>query len=136
MKDDDSREMKHNDSANRLAGSRVLLVEDESLVAMLVEDALVGMGCEVIGLASKFSDAEQKATSLSFDVAVLDVNLNGTQTLPIAEILFGRGIPFVFATGYGVDFLPVHLETVPVLQKPFEKRELKRALCAALDMKT
>ena len=136
MKNDDSCKMKHHDSRNRLAGSRVLLVEDESLVAMLLEDALAGVGCEVIGLASRFHDAEQKAKSLSFDVAVLDVNLNGKQTLPIAEILFSRGIPFVFATGYGVEFLPVHLQTVPVLQKPFGKRDLEGALAAALGMKT
>jgi DNA-binding response OmpR family regulator len=128
--------MKDNDTCNRLAGWRVLLIEDESLVAMLLEDALVGVGCEVIGLASRFYDAEQKAKSLSFDVAVLDVNLNGKQTLPIAEILLGRGIPFVFATGYGVGFRPAHFETVPVLQKPFEQHELEMALRAALSMKT
>lgn len=128
--------MKDDDSSDRLPGCRVLIIEDESLVAMLIEDTLVGMGCEVTGIASKFSDAEQKARSESLDVAILDVNLSGTQTLPIAEILFSRGIPFVFATGYGVDFLPAHLEDVPVLQKPFEKRELKRALCLALDKKS
>lgn len=128
--------MKNDSSSNPLAGWRVLLIEDESLVAMLLEDALAGVGCKVIGLASRFYDAEQKAKSLSFDVAVLDVNLNGKQTLPIAEVLFGRGIPFVFATGYGVGFLPEHLQTVPVLQKPFEQHDLERALRAALSMKT
>ena len=127
--------MTNDESCIRLAGCRVLLIEDEALVAMLLEDALVGVGCEVIGLASRFYDAEQKAKSLLFDVAVLDINLNGIQTLPIAEALFGRGIPFVFATGYEVGFLPAHLQTAPVLQKPFGQHDLRRALHDALNMK-
>ena len=128
--------MTDDDPRNRPASWRVLLIEDESLVAMLLEDALTVVGCRVIAIASRFEDAEQKARSLSFDVAVLDVNLNGKQTLRIAEVLFDRGIPFVFATGYGVGFLPEHLRNVPVLQKPFQQHDLERVLHAALSPKT
>ena len=120
---------------DRLAGQRVLVIEDESLVTMILEDTLAEIGCEVAGLASRLRDAVQKAQSLSFDVAILDVNLNGEQTFPIAEILIDRGIPFVFATGYGSASLPAPLQAVPVLQKPFEQRDLEIALCAALSVK-
>jgi CheY-like chemotaxis protein len=119
-------------SGNHLAGRRVLVVEDESLVSMLLEDALAEIGCELAGLASRFQDAMDKATSLSFDVAVLDVNLNGQQTLPIAEVLIGRGLPFVFATGYGAIGLPESLRTMPVLHKPFRVCDLEKALRTAL----
>lgn len=122
------------DSPNRLVSCRVLVIEDESLVAMLLEDTLASLGCQVIGCASRFGEAEEKARSLSFDLAVLDINLNGKQTLPIAEILFGRAIPFVFATGYEVGFLPPHLRAAPVLQKPFGQQELEATLHAALRM--
>jgi response regulator RpfG family c-di-GMP phosphodiesterase len=68
-------------SQNDLASRRVFVIEDESLVTMLIQDTLQDIGCEVAALASRFSDALEKATSLSFDVAILDVNLNGTKRL-------------------------------------------------------
>lgn len=119
---------------NSLAGRRVLVIEDEPLVAMLLEDALSEIGCEVAGVASRFQDALDKARSLSFDVAILDFNLNGQQTFGIAETLLGRGMPFVIATGYGVMSLPASLQG-PVLQKPFQQNDLEKALCAALTVK-
>jgi CheY-like chemotaxis protein len=99
---------------------------------MLLEDTLAEIGCKVAGLASRFNDAMKKASSLSFDVAILDVNLNGQETFPIAEALNERGLPFVFATGYGSASLPSQLQHAPVLQKPFQQSELERALGAAL----
>ena len=117
---------------SRVAGRRVFLVEDESLVTMLIEDALAELGCVIAGLASRFGDAMEKAESLSFDVAILDVNLNGEQTFPIAEALLDRGVPFVFSTGYGVTILAPPLQGVPVLAKPFQLRDLEIALFAAL----
>lgn len=114
------------------AGCRVLIVEDESMVAMLLEDSLAEIGCEVVGLASRFDEAMEKARSLSFDVAVLDVNLNGQRTFPIAEALMERGIAFVFATGYGAGSLPPSLRTAPILEKPFQQRDLERVIRAAL----
>ena len=117
-----------------LTGRRVLVVEDESLIVMLVEDALADLGCEIVGVASRFDDAVAKARTLACDAAVLDVNLNGLRTFPIAEILRGRGIAFVFATGYGATSIPEGLNAVPVLQKPFAASDLERALRSALGL--
>src|SRR5689334_1216651 len=100
-----------------LVGRRVLVVEDESLVTMLLQDTLADIGCEVVGSASRFNDAVAKASSLDFDIAILDVNLNGDQTFPIAEALVQRGAAFVFATGYGERSVPRDLHNVPILQK-------------------
>jgi DNA-binding response OmpR family regulator len=115
-----------------LVGRRVFVVEDESMVTMLIEDTLADIGCEVIGSASRFEEAIAKAKSLSFEVAILDVNLNGQQTFPIAEALSERGIPFVWATGYSGASLPKSLPNAPLLPKPFHQRDLERALRAAL----
>ena len=120
---------------NDLAGRRVLLIEDESLVAMLLEDQLADLGCEVAGIASRLPDAMQKVTSLPFDVAILDVNLNGQRTLPVAESLVACGKPFVFATGYDATSLPIQMEGVPILHKPFQQHDLAHALRAALSVK-
>lgn len=115
-----------------LTGRRVLIVEDESMVAMLLQDTLTDIGCEVVAIASRFDDAMEKATALSFDVAILDVNLNGRNTFAIAESLHARGIAVLFATGYGAAGLPPSLQSSVVLRKPFRQRDLERALQAAL----
>jgi len=119
-------------AASNLAGLRVLVIEDESIVAMFLQDTLAEIGCEVIGIASRFDDAVEKAKSLAFDIAILDVNLNGRNTFPIADSLTERGVAFVVATGYGATNLPQSLQRVPILQKPFRQRDLERALRAAL----
>ena len=118
--------------AKNFAGLRVLVIEDESMVAMLLEDTLAEIGCEVIGIASRFDDAVAKAKSLAFDIAILDVNLNGRKAFSIADLLAERGVAFVVATGYSVISLPASLQRAPVLQKPFRRRDLERALRAAL----
>lgn len=117
---------------SNLAGLRVLVIEDESMVAMLIQDMLAEIGCDVIGVASRFDDAAKKAKSLVFEIAILDVNLNGRHTFPIADSLAERGIAFVVATGYGATILPESLQKVPILEKPFLQRDLARALRAAL----
>ena len=112
-----------------LQGLRVLVVEDESMVSMLMEDMLQDLGCTVVGTVARFDDALKRATNgPAFDVALLDVNLNGKQTFPIAEALAVRGMRFIFATGYGESILPQSLQGGPILQKPFELEALKRAL--------
>jgi len=115
-----------------LEGRRVLVIEDEALVSMFIQDTLADIGCEVIGDASRFDDAMNKARSLSFDVAILDVNLNGQETFSIAHTLVERGLAFMFATGYGANNVPPEFETAPVLQKPFQQKDLEQALRAAL----
>ena len=115
-----------------LAGQRVFVVEDESLVMMLLEDSLVDAGCEIAGMASRIDDALEKAAALSYDVAVLDVNLNGRQTFEVARCIAERGIPYVFATGYGPASLLADFRHVPILQKPFQQQDLETALRQAL----
>lgn len=116
-----------------LKGLQVLLVEDESMVMMLIEDMLAEMGCEVISVASEVSEAHDKASSLSFDLAVLDVNLNGSYSYPVAELLSEKRIPFIFSTGYGSAGIPEALRHVPIVGKPFHEETLKAALVAALE---
>lgn len=111
-----------------LAGLRVLVVEDESMIAMLVEDFLEELGCVVVGSASRLEDALAKAHAPDVDIALLDVNLAGQVSYPVAETLRARGIPFVFATGYGSAALPAALQGAPVLPKPFTQSQLAEAL--------
>lgn len=115
-----------------LAGRRVFVIEDESLVRMFIEDMLSDIGCEIVGTASRFDEAVSKANGLSFDVAILDVNLNGQPAFPIAKALSERGVPFVWATGYGSGGLPPTHQKAPILHKPFQQSDLERALRAAL----
>jgi CheY-like chemotaxis protein len=111
-----------------LTGLRVLVVEDEALVSMLIEDFLEELGCEVVGVASRLEDAMEDARTLELDAAVLDVNLAGRLSYPVAQVLRARGVPVVFATGYGTEGLPVELQQAEVLSKPFRQEQLAEAL--------
>jgi len=115
-----------------LKGRRVLVVEDDPMVAMLLVDMLDTIGCEIVAVASRLDDALEKAQCLSFDLAILDINLEGANTFHVAELLSTRGIGFVFATGYGKAHLPADLANAPLLQKPFLERDVARALRRAL----
>lgn len=109
-------------------GLRILLVEDEMLVAMNMEDMLLELGHELAGLASRLGPALELAREAAFDAAILDVNLAGERSFPIAELLAGRGIPFLFATGYGRQGVDAAWRDRPVLQKPFREAELAAAI--------
>lgn len=115
-----------------LEGTRVLLVEDDALVAMSIEDMLGDLGCTVSGQASSLVEAMDKARAGGFEVALLDVSLNGKQVFPVAEYLSQQGIPFAFASGYGRAGLPEGFRNRPVLPKPYEIEELSAALTTAL----
>lgn len=115
-----------------LHGCRVLLVEDETRIAMLLHDALEDIGCEVVAMASRLEEGFEKATSLTFDIALLDVDLNGQPSYPIALALADRGCAFLFATAYNASMLPPRLRGALLLQKPFMRRELERALRTVL----
>ncbi|MBS7700493.1 MAG: response regulator [Chelatococcus sp.] len=119
-------------AGSTLAGTRVLLVEDEALVAMMLEDSLSDLDCLVAGVASTLNEAEAKIVTVDFDVAILDVNLNGKQTDPIARALKGKDVPFVFCTGYGSLSLPAEFGGAPVLAKPFQLQELQAVLTEVL----
>jgi CheY-like chemotaxis protein len=118
-------------SAVMLAGKRVLVVEDEAVVSMLLEDFLDDMGCNVVAVAARLDDAMEKARTVMLDIAVLDVNLAGQQSYPVADILLTRNIPFVFATGYGVAGLSAEFQHAPVLSKPFKQAQLAEVLRVA-----
>ena len=120
------------DSETKLAGKRVLVVEDESLVSMMLEDYLEELGCVLAGSAARLPSAQDAARTLNFDVAVLDVNLDGQESFSVADILTRRNIPFVFSTGYGGGGLPDRLKGTPVLQKPFLQADLARVLSRVL----
>src|SRR5438309_3731084 len=112
----------------KLAGLRVLVVEDEMMVSMLIEDMLGDLGCVVIGPASRLEESMDLARSSQIDCAVLDVNLGGEPIFPLADLLRELGRPFAFATGYGDAGLREADRGTPVLQKPFREGDLARVL--------
>jgi CheY-like chemotaxis protein len=103
---------------------RVLVVDDEALIAMLVEDMLSDLGCETVGPAYQLSEALTMAREADFDCAILDLNLEGQTTYPVAKVLRARNIPFAFASGYAVSDLGEGFGDVPVLHKPFNTAHL------------
>jgi CheY-like chemotaxis protein len=107
---------------------RVLIVEDEMLVAMNIEDMLLELGYEMAGLASRLAPALALAAECDADAAILDVNLAGEQSFPVADLLQERGIPFLFATGYGLSGIAERFRSRTVLQKPFRLADLGAAL--------
>jgi len=115
-----------------LEGMRVLLVEDEGLIAMSVEDMLSDLGCTVAAQASSLPEALERARAGGFEIAILDVSLNGKLVFPVAELLSEQGIPFAFASGYGRAGLPEGFRDRPVVPKPFQIEQLSAALTAAL----
>jgi len=119
-------------SENGSGTRRVLIVEDDVMIRMLIEDMLGDLGFAVAAEASKVHEALAAVNSTAFDVAILDVNLSGETTGPVAEALAARGTPFVFATGYGEHGLPDQFRDRPLLKKPFQIESLKRMLETAL----
>ena len=113
---------------HKLDGLKVLVVEDEMMVSMLIEDMLADLGCTVVGPASRLDEAIQLATDADLDCAVLDVNLGGQPIFPLADLLREKGAPFAFATGYGDAGLRDVDRGSPVLQKPFREGDLARVL--------
>lgn len=110
---------------------RILIVEDEILIAMHLEDLLTEMGHEVVGPASRIDEATNLAREGDIDFAVLDVNVAGSQSFPVADILREREIPFVFATGYGAEGFLNGYPGHPTLRKPYAPHELEEAIARA-----
>jgi CheY-like chemotaxis protein len=113
-----------------LAGRRILVVEDEMLVLANIEMALDEMGCTVISAAATIAEALALIDAQGFDAAMLDVNLNGEKSYPVADALARRDIPFVFSTGYGDHGDRADFADRPVLRKPYLRRDLVAALAA------
>ncbi len=119
-------------SATTTATPRVLVVEDEYLIRMLLEDMLADLGYDVGAAVGSIAEASEFAANGDFHVAILDVNLDGEEIFPVADILLKRGLPFVFVTGYGENSLPEPYRGRPALQKPFQAEQLKSTLAELL----
>ena len=116
-----------------LEGRQILVVEDETLIALLIEEMLGDLGCGVVGPAHALQEALALATdSEVIDAALLDVNVGGKPVFEVADVLRARGVPFVFSTGYGDNGLREADRGTPVLQKPFRLAEVETALRQAL----
>jgi CheY-like chemotaxis protein len=107
---------------------RVLVVEDEIMIRMLLEDMLDDLGYEVAGAAGTIDEALALARDAAVEVAILDVNLNGSPVYPVADALTARKVPFIFSTGYGEQGLPEGYRNCQLLQKPFQLENLEQAL--------
>lgn len=115
-----------------LSGRRILLVEDEVMVSWVLEQAIVSLDCVVVGPAARIKQALAMIETEVFDAALLDINLNGEKSYPVADALIARGMPFVFSTGYNRDSTPRGYEGFPRLQKPFSLPELSYTLTRLL----
>lgn len=107
---------------------RIMIIEDEVLIGVLLEDMLIDLGYAVAGTASNINDALARVGADDFDAAVMDLNLNGSSSLPVADALMARGLPLLFVTGYGQTSLPPKYKAVPVLEKPFRQEGLAAKL--------
>jgi CheY-like chemotaxis protein len=117
---------------DELQGLRLLLVEDEFPILMLLEEMVMALGCVVVAASSQVVEAEAPAKSAEIDAAVLDVNVAGMRVYPVATALKERAIPFVFATGYGRSGVEPAWQQYQVLQKPFNERQLGEAITRAI----
>ena len=115
-----------------LTGKRVLVVEDEMLVLMAIEDMLADLGCTSVTVAGSVKAALDTVATDSFDLATLDVNLNGMDSYPIADSLTARGIPFAFSTGYGEHGVADRFSDRLILRKPYSFGQFKVAVTALL----
>ena len=116
----------------RIANGRpVLLVEDEMALVVMIEDALLRLGVRVVGPVARLDAALRLAREAPIDAAVLDINIRGGNSYPVADILTERSIPFVFCTGYGDWALEERYRDRPRLTKPFNSRDLE---CRVLEM--
>ncbi len=111
-----------------LTSKRVLIVEDEVLLAMHLEDLLTELGHEVVCQATRIDMAMELARDSDIDFAVLDINVAGAKSFPVADILCARGIPFAFATGYGAEGLMDGYRDVPALRKPYAQEDLEQTI--------
>jgi CheY-like chemotaxis protein len=116
------------DASSRSA--RILVVEDEYLLAEALADALTALGAQVVGPVAGLAEALDLAADAAIDGAVLDINLRGEMVFPLADALAARGVPYLFATGYGHETIPQRYQDVPTLSKPVDAQALKPLLTA------
>jgi PAS domain S-box-containing protein len=143
----ESREPREQDSAHHANGGgngaaiplkkvdkpRVLVVEDEALVGIMIQECLTELGFQIVGPVCTASDALQVAKDGDFDAAILDINLGDGMVYQVAEILAWRHVPFVFVTGYDADSIDSRFRGIPVLQKPVEREMLQKLFAQGAD---
>jgi CheY-like chemotaxis protein len=117
---------------NLLLGRRILVVEDEMLVLMCIEDMLADLGCESVTTAASVVQAISLIDAHVFDAAMLDMNLNGTKSFPVADKLAALGVPFIFATGYSAQDMRDGYGDRHALKKPIRYAELAEAFACLL----
>jgi DNA-binding response OmpR family regulator len=115
-----------------LAGKRILIVEDEMMLALTLEDHLLQAGVIAIGPAMRLETAIALAKAEPLDAAILDINIDGGRSYPVADVLLSRSIPFVFATGYGHVESRSDLECIPTITKPYLFAAIRDALANVL----
>jgi CheY-like chemotaxis protein len=118
--------------AGQPAGKRILIVEDELMIRMLLEDMLGELGYTIAAEVGRLDEALRAVNNIELDVAILDVDVGGEPISPVADALAARGTPFVFATGYGERGLPEAHRDRPILKKPFQLDGLKQTLEKAI----
>ncbi|QDZ02116.2 response regulator [Nitratireductor mangrovi] len=111
-----------------LAGKSILIVEDEALLALGLEQDLQDAGYQTVGPYRTLADARRAASEETIDAGILDINLNGELSYPVAEQLLRRGIPFLFVSGYGGESIPEDFRHFPRLAKPYDPADLMRRL--------
>lgn len=111
-----------------LSGKRVLVVEDEMLVLMAIEDMLADLGCTSIAVAGNIDKAMELVSTEAFDLATLDVNLNGQRSYPVAKALSEAGVPFAFSTGYGEHGVGEGYSHHLVLNKPYSRFQFEKVI--------
>jgi CheY-like chemotaxis protein len=116
------------EQGGRVRGKRVLVVEDELMIRMLLEDMLAELGYVVAGTAMRIGEGVDAARTKQFDIAILDINLEGQPSSPVADVLVARGTPFFFVTGYGQHGVPEQYRDYPMLKKPFQIGSLRDML--------
>src|SRR3954469_2086735 len=122
--------------STRPQGCSVFLVEDEVMIRMMVADMLEELGYSIAAEAGEINEAIRLAQCAEYDLAILDVNVNGKVISPVAELIQARNRPFIFATGYGSSGLPEEYRDRPALQKPFQIETLRRMIEGALKSAT
>jgi CheY-like chemotaxis protein len=115
-----------------LAGRRVLVIEDEMLILMMIEDMLADLGCESVAVASKIGPAISLIEGQEFDTAMLDMNLNGIESYPVADALSARDVPYFFSTGNSLTDMKDGYRDQDVLKKPFTFEQLSNMLSRSL----
>jgi DNA-binding response OmpR family regulator len=119
-------------AAARMPRGNVFLVEDEVMIRMMVADMLEELGFRIAAEAGEIGEAIRLVQSTDFDIAILDVNVNGKVISPVADLIKARKRPFIFATGYGSSGLPEEYRDRPALQKPFQLETLGKMIDTAL----